>query len=69
MSSAISSTPGQPGVETAPRPREGHGPTPFLTSVQQKEASRRRAQGATLQELAKSYNVGIPTIRRATRSA
>ena len=26
------------------------------------------AQGATLQELAKSYNVGISTIRRATRA-
>jgi DNA invertase Pin-like site-specific DNA recombinase len=35
----------------------------------QKEATRRRAQGATLQELAHSYNVGICTIRRATRAA
>jgi hypothetical protein len=38
-----------------------------LTSAQQKEATRRRAQGATLQELAHSYNVGISTIRRVTR--
>ena len=46
------------------------GPTPFPeTPAQQKEATRRRARGATLQELAKSYNVGISTIRRATRAA
>jgi DNA invertase Pin-like site-specific DNA recombinase len=42
---------------------------PTLSPAQQKEASRRRAQGATLQELAQSYNVGISTIRRATRAA
>ena len=36
------------------------------TPEQRNEASRRRAQGATLQELAHSYNVGISTIRRAT---
>ena len=41
------------------------GPPPSLTPVQQKEATRRRAHGATLQELAHSYNVGITTIRRA----
>jgi hypothetical protein len=34
--------------------------------AQQKEATRRHAQVATLQELAQSYNVGISTIRRAT---
>jgi DNA invertase Pin-like site-specific DNA recombinase len=34
-----------------------------------KEAARRRAQGATLQELARSYNIGISTIRRVTRDA
>jgi DNA invertase Pin-like site-specific DNA recombinase len=33
------------------------GRPPALTPSQQKEAIRRRAQGATLQELAKSYNV------------
>jgi len=43
------------------------GRPPALTPEQQKEAARRRAQGATLQELADSYNVGISTIRRATR--
>src|SRR5436305_5929034 len=40
---------------------------PSLTPEQRKEATKRRAQGATLQELAHSYNVGISTIRRATR--
>jgi DNA invertase Pin-like site-specific DNA recombinase len=45
------------------------GRPPTLNSAQQKEATRRRAQGATLQELAHSYNVGISTIRRATRTA
>jgi DNA invertase Pin-like site-specific DNA recombinase len=45
------------------------GRPPSLTPAQQKEATRRRAQGATLQELAYSYNVGISTIRRATRTA
>jgi DNA invertase Pin-like site-specific DNA recombinase len=45
------------------------GRPPALTPPQQKEASRRRAQGATLHELARSYNVGISTIRRATRAA
>jgi DNA invertase Pin-like site-specific DNA recombinase len=39
-----------------------------LTPAQQKEATRRRAHGATLRELADSYNVGISTIRRATRA-
>jgi DNA invertase Pin-like site-specific DNA recombinase len=40
-----------------------------LTPAQQKEATRRRAQGATLQELAHSYNVGVSTIRRVTRES
>jgi len=44
------------------------GRPPTLSPAQQKEATRRRAQGATLQELARSYNVGISTIRRATRT-
>jgi len=35
-----------------------------LTSQQQKEARRRRAEGATPKELAKSYNVGPATISR-----
>jgi DNA invertase Pin-like site-specific DNA recombinase len=37
--------------------------------AQQKEATRRRAQGATLQELADSYDRSISTMRRATRAA
>ena len=45
------------------------GRPPTLNPAQQKEASRLRAQGATLQELAKSYDAGISTIRRVTRSA
>jgi DNA invertase Pin-like site-specific DNA recombinase len=45
------------------------GRPPSLTSAQQKEATRRRAQGATLQELADSYDRSISTMRRATRAA
>ena len=37
--------------------------------TQQKEATQRRVEGATLGELARSYNVGTSTIRRATRVA
>src|SRR3954449_11101596 len=40
------------------------GRPPSLTPAQQKEASRRRAQGATLDELAHSYNVSRATISR-----
>src|SRR5438270_1771757 len=40
------------------------GRPPKLTPQQQREARRRRAQGATLRELAKSYNVGRATISR-----
>src|SRR3954463_1831158 len=39
-----------------------------LTPAQQKEATRRRVQGATLQELADSYDRSISTMRRATRA-
>ncbi len=42
------------------------GRPPSLNTAQRKEATWRRAQGATLQELADSYDVGISTIRRAT---
>jgi DNA invertase Pin-like site-specific DNA recombinase len=55
-----------PKAGPAPRPKDGRWADPFLTPEQQEEATRRRAQGATLQELAQSYNVGISTIRRAT---
>src|SRR5215213_8438893 len=40
------------------------GRPPKLTPQQQKEARRRRAEGATLKELAKSYNVARATISR-----
>jgi DNA invertase Pin-like site-specific DNA recombinase len=40
------------------------GRPPKLSSQQQKEARRRRAEGATLKELAMSYNVGRSTISR-----
>jgi DNA invertase Pin-like site-specific DNA recombinase len=36
---------------------------------QQKEATRRRAHGGTLQELADSYDRSIATMRRVTRAA
>ena len=35
-----------------------------VTAAQQNEARRRRAQGATLAELARSYSVGKSTISR-----
>ena len=44
------------------------GRPPSLTPAQQKEATRRRAQGATLQELADSYDRSIVTMRRVTRT-
>jgi DNA invertase Pin-like site-specific DNA recombinase len=51
-------------------PREAHGPTPFSKNpAQQKEATKRRARGATLQELADSYDRSISTMRGATRAA
>src|SRR3954462_12308584 len=40
------------------------GRPPSLTPAQQKEAAKRRAQGATLDELARSYNVSRATISR-----
>jgi hypothetical protein len=38
------------------------GRPPKLTPQQQKEAQRRRAEGPTLKELARSYNVGRATM-------
>jgi hypothetical protein len=40
------------------------GRPPKRTPQQQKEARRRRAEGPTLTELARSYNVGVATISR-----
>ena len=45
------------------------GRPPSLTSEQKKEAIRRRAKGATLQELADSYNVSRATISRLAVNA
>src|ERR1700736_5674795 len=42
------------------------GRPPKLTAARQAEARRRRAQGATLAELARSYHVGKSTISRLT---
>jgi len=44
-------------------------PPSLHTPAQQREATRRRARGATLQELADSYDRSISTMRRATRAA
>ncbi len=44
------------------------GRPPKLTPQQQREARRRRAEGATLKELAKSYNVGQVDYFTAWRS-
>jgi DNA invertase Pin-like site-specific DNA recombinase len=42
------------------------GRPPKLTDAQKAEARRRRAEGATLSELARSYGVGKSTISRLT---
>src|SRR6201984_280672 len=52
------------GRERAKARGQHMGRPPKLTPQQQKEAIRRRAQGATLDELARSYNVGRATISR-----
>jgi hypothetical protein len=44
-------------LRRSPLPETPYGPPPFPDTEQQKEAIRRRAQGATLDELARSYNV------------
>jgi DNA invertase Pin-like site-specific DNA recombinase len=43
------------------------GRPPALTPQQQEEARQRRAEGATLKELAQSYDVGIATISRLSK--
>jgi DNA invertase Pin-like site-specific DNA recombinase len=43
------------------------GRPPSLTPQQQAEARQRRAEGATLKELAQSYNVGAATISRLSK--
>jgi hypothetical protein len=41
---------------------------PALTPQQQQEARERRDNGAKFSELAKSYNVGMATISRLSKS-
>jgi DNA invertase Pin-like site-specific DNA recombinase len=48
------------------RGQQHMGRPPKLTEAQQDEARRRRAEGATLAELARSYGVGKSTISRLT---
>ena len=50
------------GRERAKARGQHTGRPPKLTPQQQKEARGRRAEGATLKELAKSYNVARATI-------
>ena len=52
------------GRERAKARGQHMGRPPKLTPQQQRDARRRRAEGATLKELAKSYNVGMATISR-----
>ena len=47
--------------------RAACGLPPALTPQQQQEARERRDNGATLSELAKSYNVGMATISRLSK--
>ena len=56
------------GRERAKARGKHMGRPPSLTPAQQKEAIRRRAQGATLDELARSYNVSRATISRLSAS-
>jgi glycine/D-amino acid oxidase-like deaminating enzyme len=44
-----------------------HGRPPAFTHQQAAEARQRRADGATLKELAESYNVGMATISRVSK--
>ena len=69
MWSATLSAPAPPKAGAAPRLKGNRWADPrHLTPAQQKEAARRRAEGegARFDELARSYNVGISTIRRDT---
>jgi len=45
------------------------GRPPALTPLQAEEARQRRAEGATIRELAQSYNVGKSTIARVGRAS
>ena len=54
------------GRSRAQKRGQDMGRPPKLTPAQQAEARRRRAEGATLAELARSYHVGKSTISRLT---
>src|SRR5205823_3496832 len=54
------------GRDRARRRGQHMGRPPLLTPVQRAEACRRRAEGATLAELARSYDVSPSTISRLT---
>jgi hypothetical protein len=69
MWSAIKSAPAPPKAGAAPRPEGSTWADPLPSPAQQKETTRRRAQSATLQELADSYDRSISTMRRNTRAA
>jgi DNA invertase Pin-like site-specific DNA recombinase len=55
------------GRSRAQKRRQHMGRPPKLTDAQKAEARRRRAEGATLAELARSYDVGKSTISRLSR--
>jgi DNA invertase Pin-like site-specific DNA recombinase len=67
MSSAILSARAPPRAAAAQKRGQRMGRKPKLTEAQQDEARRRRAEGATLAELARSYGVGKSTISRLTK--
>jgi DNA invertase Pin-like site-specific DNA recombinase len=54
------------GRSQAKRRGQHMGRPPRLTATQKAEARRRRAEGATLAELARSYDVSQSTISRLT---
>jgi DNA invertase Pin-like site-specific DNA recombinase len=54
------------GRSRAKRRGQHMGRPPRLTATQKAEARRRRAEGATLAELARSYDVSQSTISRLT---
>jgi hypothetical protein len=57
--------PDKAGVRKKPtHTNQRMGRKPKLTEAQQVEARKRRAEGATLAELARSYGVGKSTISR-----
>ncbi len=56
------------GRSRAQKRGQGMGRKPKLTEAQQAEARKRRVEGVTLAELARSYDVGKSTISRLASS-